>query len=360
MAFTVRSFDTIVQTLVAWIVTHSTKITDLSPGSVIRSFCEATAFSIEELYTAIYLGFRRELEFMKESIFDFARKDGTKATTTLQFGRPGTSGTITIPIGFRVQTASGLVFVTTTEGTISAGNTTSNAVSAQSEENGADYNVASSTITTLVDDADGVETVTNTSAAVGGLDSESDASYHKRFQTYVEGLAKANKAGLLTAALETDGVTSASLVEYFPPVSNVNGRLYIDDGSAVGVSTALVNEVQAKVDGDGTQASPGYRAVGVNIVVDKPTIVTQNIAVDITILDDGSVDNATLTSDIETALTDYVNNLGIGDDIIHAKLVAAVMGVYGVVDCDVTTPSGTVAISAVQVGRVGTITVNIA
>ncbi len=357
MAFTVKTFDEILADMITWIVANSSKITDVTPGSVIRSFCEGAALSIEELYVAVYLGYRRYLDNVQESVFDFERKSGTKATANVVFSRDAANGLITIPSGTRLKTSSGLRFLTTAVATIPAGNTDSAAVEAEAEKVGTAYNVSSGTITVLEDTISGVDSVTNALAATGGVDEESDISYKKRFQDYVEGLGRCNLAGLSAGALAVEGITSVSVVELFPPVSNVNVDLYIDDGSAGGVSSAKITEVQGVIDGDGTEDNPGFRAAGVNVQVKSPAIVTQNVTLSIDVL--SGVDTDQLETDIIDAFTEYINTLGVGSDIIYNELVSAVMGVFGVEDTDITLPSANVTIADTQVGRVGTISLTV-
>lgn len=356
MGYTVKTFDDLVADMVQYLVANAPQITDLSPGSVIRSFCESAGLCIEEIYISVYLGFRRYLNDIPVNNFGFVRKAGIKATTTVVYSRSGSSGDAPIPVGTRLKTASGLRFISAA-GQIDDGETDSDPVAVAAEKIGTAYNVLAATITIMEDDVNDVETVTNANAAVGGIDQETDYAYAKRFQEYIEGLGHCNLAGLKAGALGVSGITSVSPVELFPPVGNVNVKLYIDDGSAAGVSAAKVTEVQTVIDGDGTETKPGYRAVGVNVSVVKPTIVTQNVTATITAI--SGVDTDQMKVDINAALTGYVNVLGVGNDIIYSELVAAIMGVYGVSDCDVTVPASNVSIAATQVGRLGTVTLNV-
>ena len=355
MAYTIKSFDQILEDWVAWTVANASQITDMSPGSVIRSFCEGGSLAMEEIYVATYLGFRRYLDNIQETVFDFERKAGTKATANVIFSRPGTTGDVTIPIGTRVKTASGLRFILSATAYILNGNTESDPAEVEAEEVGTAYNVASATITIMEDTVTGVESVTNSNAATGGVDVESDLSFKNRFQAYIEGLGRSNVAGLSAGALSVEGITSVSVVENFPPVSNVNVDLYIDDGSTGGVSTAKVTETQEVIVGDGTESNPGYRAAGVNVLVQKPAVQTQNVAVTVTVI--SGVDTDQVDTDLNTVITEYINTLGVGNDIIYNEIVSAVMGVYGISDCDVTTQSANVSVASSQVGRVGTITI---
>jgi uncharacterized phage protein gp47/JayE len=358
MGFTVRTFNQILSDMILWIASHAAQITDMNPGSIIRSFCEATSNSIEEVYVAVYLGFRRELEFLKERVFDFARKTGTKASGFVTFSRTGSSGIATIPAGTIVKTASGLRFPTTAVGTIQNGFTSSSPVPVSAEVEGKTYNVAIGTVIIIESDLTGVDSVTNAAAMAGGVDAESDYAYHSRFQQYMEGLGKANISGLIAGALSVDQIISASVVEHFPALANVNAHVYVDDGSTGGVGATKLAEVQAVIDGDGTSANQGYRAAGVNVVVVAPGQVIQAVTLTVSAISTG-VDLTQLAIDVKAAITDYINGLGVGDDIIFTKLIAAVMSVFGVADAVISVPSGNVTISPSQVGRVGTITLTV-
>lgn len=356
MGFSVKYFDQILADMIAYIVANSTKLTDFTPGSVIRTFCEATSLSQEEIYVSTFLGFQRQLKDVPEKVFGFARKTGTKANGEVVFSRIGTSGDVTIPIGTKLKTPADLRFITTELGTILDTANDSNSVDVEADKVGYAYNVGSATITIFETTVNGVDTVTNANPTTGGVDIETDFQFSTRFQAYIEGLGQSNIAGLITAALSVDQITSASVAELFPPVANVNAYLYIDDGTVSGVGAAKVLETQEVVDGDGTEESPGYRAAGVNVVVAAPSVIEQDIEVDVTAGE--GIDINAMNGEIETNLTNYINNLPIGGDIIYAELTTAVMNVFGVVDADVTTPSANVTIADSQVGRIGTITIN--
>lgn len=354
--YPIKTFNQLVSDMVQWIVSNSSKITDLSPGSVIRSYCEAAGLCLEELYVSVYLGFRRYLDKIRENTFAFERKAGTKAKTMVVFSRAvATPDAKTAPIGTKVKTASGLIFVTTAVATINASATTSNSVEVEAEETGISYNVSAGAINIISDSLEGIDSVTNAAAATGGVDRETDYQYATRFQAYIEGLGRSNISGLIVGALSVEGITSASVQELFPPIANVNVRLYVDDGSPGGVSSALLSTIQGIIDGDGTDLNPGYRAAGVNVQVLAPTVVTVNVNVTVSVLD--GIDLDQLEIDINTVVTDYINNLGVGSNVIFNELVYNIMNVYGVTDCAISSPSGNVSISATQVGRVGTITV---
>ena len=355
MGYPVKTFDDIVASMMAWITANSSTITDFSPGSLIRSFCEATGLQIEEVYVAIYLGFQQQLTNIPNFVFNLTIKEGAFATTNLVFGRTGAAGqNYPIGIGTSVQTTSGLVFTTTASGQIGIGNSNSDPIPAIASKIGFSYNVSVGTLITLVGSVNGVTTVTNPNSATGGTDAETPYQYNQRFQEFIEGLGKSNISGLIFGALSVTGITSASVLEYFPAVANVNVNLFVDNGQVSGVSAGLLAAVQFVIDGDGTAANPGYRAAGVNVVVEGPVIVTVNVTGAITVLN--SVDQNVVLADINNAITNYINSQGVGSDIIYNELIANVMDVFGVTNCAITVPSSDTNILASQVGRVGNIT----
>lgn len=355
--YTIKAFDDIVSDIIAYVVANAPQITDFTPGSVIRTFCEGAGLSLEEFYVSVYLGFKRYLNNIPSNVFSFNPNPGNYATTYVVFTGPTATQDTSIPIGTKVSTSTGLNFLTTEVGTILTGETTSGLIAAQAENVGGDYNVISGAINTISSSLIGVTSVTNPNAATGGTPAETQFQYQTRFQAYIEGLAKTNLAGLIYGALSVSAITSASAVENFPPVGNVNVYLYVDNGQLSGVTSDIIDQVQAVIDGDGTATNPGYRSAGVNVVVAAPGIVTVNIAALVTTLNGYDLDK--MQSDINTAITNYINGLGVGASVIYNEIVAQIMGVNGVSDVDLTLPSSNTAISGSQVARVGTISVTL-
>ena len=357
MSFVIKDQNEILVDIVTWITINSSGITDFSPGSIIRSYCEAVGFCLDDVYVSTYLAFSDYLNSMKTDIFNFNKKTGTVASTNVIFSRSGVSGTVTIPIGTRIATGTDLIFLTNAVATISPGNTNSNSIEVLSEKVGKVYNVSNGTIIVFKDNIDGADSVTNANTATGGTDVESDYDYQERFQSYIEGLGRCNYAGIKYAALTIDGITSVSVRELFPPVANVNAYVYIDDGTVTGCSVAKVAETQLVINGDGTETYPGYRAVGVNIIVDTPDIVPIDVTVDIICIN--GLDIAAAITEVETAVTNYINHLGVGEDVVKNELIAAVMGVYGITDCSVSVPAGNTTIGVDETARIDVVTISV-
>lgn len=356
MAFAIKNFEQILADMLLWISVHSPQLSDLTPGSIVRSFCEATALVVEEVYTSALIGFLTYLEDLRVSIFDFSKKTGTKAMSSVVFSRSVAGDKRTIIAGTRIKTASGYVFQTMEETFIDIGNTASAAALVEAVAIGIAYNVAAHQIVQFDTPLDGVDFVDNAVAASGGTDVETNDAYLKRFQDYIEGLGKSNVAGLRSAALSVTGITSASVVERIPAVANVNVDVYADNGAAAGTTVAQVAAVQLAIDGDGTEQNPGARAAGVNVVAHAASLLSQNIEMTVYKSTTVVVDEAVLATDLQQVITWYLSSLGVGNDIIHVSLAAACLSVYGVRDIVLTTPAGNVTVADNQAARPGTFT----
>ncbi len=115
--------------------------------------------------------------------------------------------------------------------------------------------------------------------------------------------------------------------------------------------TGLIKEVQRHVDGDAADRInyPGWRAAGVLVIVRSPTIQSISVAGTITVLDGFTV--ADVVADVATAIAQYINGLGIGGEVVLAKIIEVSMSVPGVFDCAFTAPTANVAILPDQLPR---------
>ena len=357
MDFEIKKFDDILEDMMLYIIANQEKITDFNEGSVIRSYCEAVGLEVESLYVKAKVGFIESMKLIPYFVFGFAKEGEQYASGAVVFGRTGTTGQITIPVGSLVSTADGVRFETTVIGYILDGNTTSAAISIKAIEAGKSGNVLHDTITIIETPLDGVETVNNPNDNSGGNDEETDLQYNTRFQEYVEGLGGSNRAGILSAAKEVESVRSAKIIEHFPPVSTYHFSLYIEDGAG-NAPADMISAVELAIIGDDTETNPGERGTGIHARVLAPTKVLQDVTVEVVsnnILSDELVKFTT-----KTAIENFINSLELGDDVIVNKLIDVIMGVNGVIDCTITTPASNVSIGDSQIAKPGTVTVTVA
>jgi len=168
----------------------------------------------------------------------------TKASGIVVFSRVGTSGTVTISVGQKVKTAAGVVFSTTSVGTIADTDNDSNNVGVIADVAGSDGRVASGTVIKFVSKPVGVDSVTNGSAFVtGGLDKETDAAFRQRLKDYVAGLARCHVLGIEANLIgQEDPITGAVVMSVKAIEDNVdrgNVTVYVDDGTGTAESSTV-------------------------------------------------------------------------------------------------------------------------
>jgi uncharacterized phage protein gp47/JayE len=103
--------------------------------------------------------------------------------------------------------------------------------------------------------------------------------------------------------------------------------------------TGLLRTVQRIVDGfEPDQASyPGRRAVGGAIEILPPLIKRVSVSVDVTTAKGVNLNE--ISNDIKSAVINYVNNRGVGDDVILADIIVRIMNITGVAAVTFNTPA---------------------
>lgn len=275
------------------------------------------------------------------ALLGFRREPARRATGTVTFSRSTPADRdVVIPKGTRVATSDGsVVFRTTGAVTLAAGETSVDAP-VEAEEPGAKGNVAANTITKLIDPVTGIESVNNTEPTSGGRDKETDAALRLRVWRQLAGAGRGTLAAIKASVAKVEGVRAVKVEENdtmndgtasggLPPKSF---RVTVHGGDDDAVAQAIFDAKPAGIRAYGDVVGTAYDQDGnaYTIHFARPTVVP--IYVDVSITSDGS---AISTQDVKDAVKAYVNGLGIGDDVIYAKVVAAVMNIPGVVDATV-------------------------
>jgi len=122
----------------------------------------------------------------------------------------------------------------------------------------------------------------------------------------------------------------------------------------------LIPEVQLEIDGDPTNRAeyPGYRAAGTQVWVLAPQVYYQVVEAEI-VLEDG-YDAATVLSAVTSAISRYINGLGINGDVIYTELVHVVQAVPGVYDVVFATPTANVTIGSGELARISSTNIDLA
>jgi uncharacterized phage protein gp47/JayE len=151
------------------------------------------------------------------------------------------------------------------------------------------------------------------------------------------------KSGEIASIYVTGGTANLSLG--FPNIQffGVDGYKY---------HTGLAQETQWTIDGriDDTTNYPGIRAAGVQVEVLEPVTVPVRVEVSVTTREGVSLPS--ISNDIKSAISAYINNLRVGDDVIVSEIIVAVKGVTGVFDVKVTNPFDNIAIADSELPRI--------
>lgn len=111
---------------------------------------------------------------------------------------------------------------------------------------------------------------------------------------------------------------------------------------------AYVQKVVNGSSGDPTQF-PGLRATGTQVLVKAPTAISQAFVIKVIAVQ--GITSAALAPAVKIAVQTYVNSLGIGENIILAKVNAAVLAVPGVEDVTIISPTSNPTIADGQLVR---------
>jgi len=122
---------------------------------------------------------------------------------------------------------------------------------------------------------------------------------------------------------------------------NANAQLLFSAIKVIGVDayryfTGLAREVQWIIDGRLTDQEnyPGLRAAGVQIEVVESVVVP--VYIDLTVDSLSGSNLSTLTNEIKSSVSNYINKLAVGDDVLLSEIIVAVKKVSGVYDVEVT------------------------
>jgi uncharacterized phage protein gp47/JayE len=282
------------------------------------------------------------------------RKPARKAEVDLTFSRQ-TAATIDhiIPKGTIVQTRAldAVRFETTEKATLTAGTTEVVGVPARAVVGGRDGNVGAGKLTVMVNSPLGIEAVTNPSQATGGVDEETDEQLRIRARTELGGGSIVTARGLLNSLLSVDGVQDVTLFINDGSSADGDGRpSHSVEPVVLGGADADIGQrlVDSKAAGEGLTSghvgtsvtTSGTLSNGQSLSAEFSRPTAQTIYFDIALSIDETYEG---NDEVRDALVNYIGGtlvsgdyvpgeLGIGDDVLYSKLVAAIMGIDGVLD----------------------------
>ena len=362
MALVVRDFETMVDETLQRVVNANVGITNILPGSVIRTIIESLLaevdiqnYTIGQIYNAMNIDTATgsDLDAIV-SILGVTRKKATYAEGTVVFGRSDVYSTdIAIQYAQIISTkrnnnnGNTLEFmVIDDDAKLVAGELTAT-VNIRAMEPGRIY-LPANTISIMNTPIIGIEYVNNNTEFLGGTDEETDEELRYRAKQALAGLGRGTITALRSALLEINGVVDAIVIDMNRGVGTADIVVVTDE---MPPSASLMNVVNDTKD--------ITKAAGIDVGIIYPTILTKNIVVTIndtidSVLTDEEINNA------GNAIMKYCGNLSVGDILIISQLERAIGNAVNNIDTDVivTTPNANVVPTSTQVIRNGTITIN--
>lgn len=307
--------------------------------------------------------------------YGLVRKAPIAATGTVRF--VGTAGTA-ITTGTQVGTSptdpddAAIVYQTTASGTIPGIAPATGFVDlpAQAIETGVGGNVAVGVITLLLSPVGGVSSVANTTPMASGEDEESDADLQTRVLIEIASTVGAGTVSdYVRWALSYPGVGNVTVQPAWAGGGTV--RVVVTDSANQPVSGAIVSGLQDLIDPAAFPgAGQGLAPIGASVTIATPTLYS--VAVQATVVHetgyslDGAFGTIATRAAIVAAITNYVNNLAPGAEVVINRIEFAALSVPGVHDVTGTQLQGfspdramgptNLPVSSGSVARITTIT----
>ena len=350
----IKSYSNVRDDLIIGVV-DNTNITNLNPGSVIRTILETIAKAMSDLYQLIHTvtraGFIQTADGkwldLKVRELGLLRKQGQKASGYITFYRNEVKDeNITIPAGTIVKTvkdSEGVEyrFKTIEEVILPAGETEVFTL-IEAIKQGSNYNVGKETIVKISTHISGIDGVINKSVNLGagvrswqvmvGADIETDEDLRTRAiyrwdELGVGGTADAYRSW----ALSVTGVKSVQILDDFPFGPGTVGLVIAAEN---GIPTPeLLQSVHDAVN----QRKP----LTASVHVLSPKV--KSVDIEIVLTRFSSFELADVEKRVRQKLLNMNTKLLIGEHLILSRMVADIMEVDGVYSVDIINPTETVS-----------------
>ena len=318
-----KSISDILGGLIDYTSTHTSEITDFTPGSIVRSIYEAEAMELEQLYT---LSIENILWGIRHSVLDafgFTPKDATAAFgyVTVTLSTP-LAAPLVLAKGTSFysskDTAESIMFVTQDSYFIDTG-TSSFQVVVYCTQLGTIGNIDSNYIDTMSSTQLTSKTATNEEPFATGTNEESTDSVLQRFRQFVATRGRATVNAVDYAARSVAGVTGVYIYE-----TTGDFIVYAHDANG-DLNPYMMNQV--------TNAVNLYRPVGIPWSVRPVSKLVKGITFEIAVTDSSLVDDS-----FQTGLAEYVKkylqSFTAGQYLVQNELTKYIMG-YSTIISDV-------------------------
>ena len=249
------------------------------------------------------------------------RKAGTKAEGRVTFRTESAEhGVIVIPAGTEVCTADGTLRYSTTAQAVLNANASNVSADVIAAEPGSAYNAVTGTVNVIVTPIAGIDSVNNASRFSGGSDAESDEQLRARIADSYANISNGTNAAYYRGlAMSVDGVYSAGVIGGARGAGTVNVYACAQGTS---LPASVIAQIQSIMD--------DARELNVDVSVQNASPVQINLY--IRLKTEEGYEYSDVSAQVRTAVTAYINSLGIGRDVLISDVGDIVYHVKGVKD----------------------------
>ena len=330
MRLSLRTFNTLVESMAAAVEASATQILDLTVGSTLRAILEANAsvgLWMQWLILQVLRATRAATSTGADldswmADFTLTRLPSVSATGSATFSRITPTMAALVPSGTLVRTADGTQ-------TFSVSKDTTNAAWSEAGDGyvvasgiasldlpvaavvpGTSGNIQAGAISLLASAVPGIDAVYNAGAFLNGLDAESDDAFRSRFRNFIASRSRATLTAVAYAITSIQQGLNYSIQENTDPAGQPSiGQFVVtvDDGSG-SPSSALLSTVQTAIE--------AVRPVGSLFSVQPPAVVRADISMIITV----DTAKAPIQAVVGNAVRNYISALPIGSGLALTRL----------------------------------------
>jgi uncharacterized phage protein gp47/JayE len=312
-----KSASELLKSLITWVSTGTSKITDFSIGSAIRTLLEAVALQLEEFYFNLHQSVEYAIENAVYNAFGFSKNAASNSTgfVTLTF-KNTIPQSITLKSGTVFSTNPGItpvIYFTSTEDIVIIAGTRQALIPVECTTKGTVGNLPANTINHIITTNSYIESVNNESSFINGNDEESNVSRKARFKEYIRSLQRGTKEAIAYGTKTVTGVAGAWVDDNY--IGFV--RVYAHDSNG-----ELPNLLKNKI----LEVLEDYRAAGIEAEV-LPVVKTEiNVNLNLILKDSADMDGTVYG--VENLVTNFLNNFQVSENLYASNLLTLITSSY--------------------------------
>lgn len=353
----IRTLKVILNSMVNWVKSNTSNLTNFAPGSVIRTILESVALEVEALYMQMHKGFRWALENSVLYTFGFKKREAMHAIGEIEIRFSDVREPLGIPKGtvfISLPSDSGIsVKFETTEDVLVLPHQDSVRVQIKSIAPGTIGNVPPNYIRVAENPIHYYLSINNPESTSGGKDEETTEERKERFNMFIKSLSKGTPVAIKYGAMEVqptdtnlEGVAGVHVVD-------VPGQIYVYAHDSKG---ELSDNLRRRIE----ENLVNYKSAGVEVLVFPADKKLVHMKVDI-VLDPRIRYPEIYKNQIQNSLIDYINSFPVSKSLIKADIIRFVMSVGNgaVLNTKIDLEEDMINTNTYQVVRAGDITVEL-